>query len=407
MSSEILQESPPAAPQPPGTMQRVSARAGKFLRSTDLGQFPVVLALILIGAFFEIRDSHFLNSQNLTNLVLQIGTIGTLGLASVLVLLIGEIDLSLGVVSYTCAAVTGVLSVNHGWSAIPALLAGLAVGALIGLVNGIFVAIVRVPSFVVTLAGLLAYQGVVSALLFPQTSLIIIDPYVANIATSYLPDTLGIGLPLAAVAVYAAGLFYARIQRQRRNLAVSPLWTLFARVGLALVVVAGTVAVFEAEFGVPQSAVILISLVLLFWLILRFTAFGRHVYAVGGNAEAARRAGINVTGIRIIIFVLASVLAAVGGIILASRQDIASAEVDQALLLNAIATAVIGGVSLFGGRGSVWAVVLGSLVIGSLANGLDLLNEPPYTKYVVQGIVLLAAVTLDAVLRRRRAAAGK
>src|SRR5579885_2114908 len=214
MSSEVMQESAVTATEPPSRSRMAIATLLKYVRSGNLGQLPVIIALIVIAIFFEITSNGlFLKPQNLNNLVLQIGTIGTLGLASVLVLLIGEIDLSLGVVSYTCAAVTGVLSVNHGWSAIPALLAGLAVGALIGLVNGIFVAIVRVPSFVVTLAGLLAYQGVVSALLFPQTSLIIIDPYVANIATSYLPDTLGIGLPLAAVAVYAAGLFYARIQR--------------------------------------------------------------------------------------------------------------------------------------------------------------------------------------------------
>lgn len=409
MSSEILQESPPALVQPPGTMQRARALTGRFLRSADLGQLPVILALILIGVFFQLTSPNgtFLSSQNLTNLVLQIATIGTLGLASVLVLLIGEIDLSLGVVSYTCAAVTGVLSVNHGWNAIPALLAGLAVGALIGLINGVFVAIVRVPSFVVTLAGLLAYQGVVSALLFPQTSLILVDPYVANIATSYLPEVLGFGLPLVALVLYALGLYYARFRRNRMKLALAPRWTVLIRIGVAAVVVLGTVFVFEAEFGVPQSAVVLIGLVLLFWLILRFTAFGRHVYAVGGNAEAARRAGINVTGIRITIFVLASTLGAVGGILQASRLDIASAEVDQSLLLNAIATAVIGGVSLFGGRGSVWAVVLGSLVIGSLANGLDLLNQNPYLKYIVQGIVLLLAVTIDAVLRQRRAASGR
>lgn len=408
MSSEILQESPPAPAQPPSTMQRAGALMGQFLRSSDVGQLPVALALIFIAVFFEIRSNGlFLSAQNLTNLVLQIGTIGTLGLASVLVLLIGEIDLSLGVVSYTCAAVTGLLSVNHGWNAIPALLAGLAAGALIGLVNGVFVAIVRVPSFVVTLAGLLAYQGVVLYILFPTISLNLVDPYVANIATTYLPDALGIGLPLAAVVLYAAGLFYARIRRQRMKLAVSPIWTILVRVGAAAIVVAGTVSVFEAQFGVPQSAIILMGLVLFFWLVLRFTAFGRHVYAVGGNAEAARRAGINVTGIRITIFVLASTLAAVGGILQASRLDIASAEVDPALLLNAIATAVIGGVSLFGGRGSVWAVVLGSLVIGSLANGLDLLNANPDVKYILQGIVLLAAVTIDAVLRRRRAATGR
>jgi D-xylose transport system permease protein len=408
MSRETLEQTTATSTQAPRTSPFSWSNISRRMRTTDFGQLPVVLALIFIALFFEVRsDGLFLNSENLTNLVLQIGYIGTVGLAAVLVLLIGEIDLSLGVVAYTCAAVTGVLSVEHGWSAIPALLAGLVAGALIGLVNGVFVAILRVPSFVVTLAGLLAYQGVVLALLYPQTSLILVDPYVANIATTYLPNTLGIGLPIAAVVIYAGALFWGRIQRQRKQLVVPPLWTLAVRVALAAIIVGGTVFAFEGEFGVPQVAAILIGLVLLLWLILRFSAYGRHVYAVGGNAEAARRAGIGVTGIRISIFVLASVLAAVGGILLASRQDIASAEVDQTLLLNAIATAVIGGVSLFGGRGSVWGVVLGSLIIGGLANGLDLLNVNSSVKFILQGIVLLLAVTIDAVVRRRSAAAGR
>jgi len=407
MSSEILQEKgPTTSDQPPGGASLNIRTIGKYLRNADLGQLPVLVALLLIGVYFQVTSPNgtFLSYQNLNNLVLQIATIGMLGLASVLVLLIGEIDLSLGVVSYTCAAITAVLSVQHGWSAIPALLAGLGTGALIGLVNGFFVAILHVPSFIVTLAGLLAYQGVVLHILYPQTSLIIVDPYVANIAISYLPDVLGIGLPAAAVLLYAAGVLYARIQRQRIGLAFPPAWATWLRIGVVVVFVAGTVAIFEGYLGVPQSTAILMGSILLFWLIMRFTSFGRHVYAVGGNAEAARRAGINVTGIRITIFVLASTLAAVGGILQASRLDTASADVDQTLLLNAIATAVIGGVSLFGGRGSVWAIVLGSLVIGSLSNGLDLLNQNTDVKFIVEGIVLIIAVTIDALARRRRTA---
>ncbi len=408
MSSKIAQEStPPATQQAGAPPPSIQATISKYLRG-NLGPLPVVLTLIIIGAFFQIasqikyQEGLFLSARNLNNLVLQIAVLGTLGLGSTLVLLIGEIDLSLGVVSYLTGAVTVIFSVYHGWATIPALLIGLVVGAAIGLGNGFFVAILRVPSFIVTLAGLLVYQGVVIHILYPQTSVNVSDPNINNLATNYLPDFLGIGLPLIAVILYAVGTLYARIQRQRRGLAVGPAWTTWLRIGVALALVIGAITLFESYQGVPQSATILVGLILLFWLILRFTAFGRHVYAVGGNAEAARRAGINVTRTRIFIFMLASTLGAVGGILAISRSGVATAQVDPTILLNAIAIAVIGGVSLFGGRGSVWGIVLGALVIGSIANGMSLLNQNPDVVYIVEGIVLVIAVTADALVRRRR-----
>jgi len=409
MSSDVLPTSTTTAPvpTPPSITVRVWDATRRYLRG-DLGVLPVILTLIVIAVFFQITSNGlFLSPRNLSNLVLQIATIGMLGLASALVLLIGEIDLSLGSVAYACSAVTVVLSVQHGWAAVPALLAGLVVGILVGLVNGFFIAILHVPSFIVTLAGLLGYQGLVIHILYPQTSLIETDPTIATLATNYLPLFLGALLPLGAVALYAIGVILNRIWRQRNGLVVPPLWVTWLRIGIAIVLVAGAVALFDSYLGVPQSAIILVGMILLFWLIMRFTAFGRHVYAVGGNAEAARRAGINVTGIRVVIFMLASLLATIGGILLASRTAVASSDVDQTLLLNAIATAVIGGVSLFGGRGSVWAVVLGSLVIGSLANGLALLNQNSDVVYMVEGVVLIVAVTVDAVVRRRSLATGR
>lgn len=388
--------------RPVETAPTEKATLGSFWRRGSIGQLPVIFALLLIGLFFEITTQGlFLGPRNLTNLVLQTATIGTLGLGAVLVLLIGEIDLSLGVVSYTCAAITAILSVQHGWAAFPAVLAGLAVGAIIGLINGFFVAVVRVPSFIVTLAGLLAYQGVVIHILFPQTSLIIQDPDLANIATNYLSLALGIGLPALVLVLYAIGVLVNRVRRQGQGLSIPPVWALAVQIGTAAVVVIAALALFQAYLGVPQSLIILLGLILLFWLVLRFTAFGRHIYAVGGNTEAARRAGIHVTRIRIAVFMLASMLAAVGGLLQASRLDTASSEVDQTLLLNAIAAAVVGGVSLFGGIGSVWAVIPGALVIGSLSNGLALLNQNPDVTYVVQGAVLLIAVTVNTLARRR------
>lgn len=416
MSSEIIQKSaPPTTQQPESPPSSLGTTIRKFFRG-NMGQVPVVVVLVLIFIFFQIESQiklgqgFFLTTQNLNNLALQIASLGTIGLASTLVLLIGEIDLSLGVVSYLTAAVTVIYSVFHHMPTIPAILIGLGVGAAIGLANGIFVAVLRVPSFIVTISGLLIYQGVVIQILYPQTSLNISDHNLNNLATAYFADPtdpntsflsyfMGLGLPMIAVVIYAVGIIYARIQRQRRGLAVGPMWTTLLRAVISIALVVGVLFLFEGYYGIPQSAIILMGLIILFWLILRFTAFGRHVYAVGGNAEAARRAGINVTGTRIAIFILASTLATVGGLLLASRSGVANAQIDPNLLLNAIAIAVIGGVSLFGGRGSVWGILLGALVIGSIQNGMALLGLLPQVVFIVQGLVLVLAVTIDSLAR--------
>ena len=407
MSSEIIQESPTSAPpqQASAPQPTVQSTISRYLRG-NLGLLPVILTFILIAIFFQIEsiritgEGFFLEPVNLSNLIQQAVPVGTLGLASTLVLLIGEIDLSVGVVSYAAAAVSIIYSVYHGWPTIPAILIGLAVGAAIGLINGFFVAVLRVPSFVVTLAGLLFYQGFVSHILFPQTSLLNIDPVILRLDQDTIADYWGIGLPVMALVLYSAAMLFVRIQRQRRGLPVGPIWTTWLRIGLTTVLVVASLVIFENYRGVPIAALILGGLILLFWLILRFTAFGRHIYAVGGNAEAARRAGINVTRVRIIVFVLAAVLATIGGLLQVSQVDSATAQVNPTLLLNAIAIAVIGGVSLFGGRGSVWGIALGLLIIGSIPNGMALLNQPFDVVYMVEGGVLILAVTADALTRR-------
>lgn len=374
------------------------------LRRGDLGQLPVVLTLMLIAIFFEIASSGlFLTPRNLSNLLLQIAATGMISLGAVLVLLIAEIDLSLGVVSYVCGTVMVVLSVQHGASPLVAILGALAVGALIGLINGIFVAVLRVPSFIVTLAALIGYSGLVLHILLPNTTIRLIDPFLAGIAANYLTFPWDLLVPIPIIAVYVLLELWNRVRRQRAGLAQMPLWELGVRTGTVVVIFALALLVFENYQGIPYSALILIGAILLFWLIMRFTSFGRHIYAVGGNAEAARRAGISVVGVRVAVFTLAATLAAAGGILAASRAISGTAQIDQTLLLDAIAIAVIGGVSLFGGRGSVWAVVLGALVIGSLKNGLDLQGQQQDIKQMVEATVLIIAVTADAITRRRNA----
>ncbi len=380
------------------------------LRS-DLGFLPVLVTLIIIVVYFAITtDGIFLSPRNFSELVQEIATIGLLSLGSTFVLLIGEIDLSLVSVSILCSVVMAVLSERAGQPAWVAIAAALLTGALIGFVNGIFVAVLRVPSFIVTLAGSIAYAGLLLTLLAGQSTLIIRNDFILSIAgtpTSFLTDTLGIGLPTLVLLVYLGAVMFNYVRRKRAALVTMPLLQFALQIVLVVVLVEGAVVLFESYFGIPNSTAILFALILLFWLILTKTRFGRHVYAVGGNAEAARRAGINVVAIRIALFTLCSLLAAIGGVVAASRATAVASQINPTLLLDAIAAAVIGGVSLFGGRGSVWSIVLGVLIIGSLENGLTLKSQPVNVKEMIEGAVLAIAVTVDAILRRLQARSGR
>ncbi len=374
----------------------------------DLGQLPVFVALLAVVIYFQTTSQGlFLTPQNLNNLVLQTVVTATVGLAAVLVLLLGEIDLSLAAVSFLGGAVMTVASTRNHNTALESILAALIVGLLVGLLNGIIITILRVPSFIVTLAGLIFYSGLLLHILLPDTTLRIIDPTLTGITSNYLPLSLGVGLPVAGVALYVIATILGRLNRQSKGLVVPPLWQTGLSLGLVIAIVSVILVEFENYLGVPIMAMILIGLVAAFGLILQFTTFGRHVYAVGGNAEAARRAGINVALVRISIFTLASTLAAVSGILESSYSISASAAVSPVLLLEAIAAAVIGGVSLFGGRGSAWGMLLGALLIGSLKNGLVLKSEGSDIQSMVEGVVLILAVILDAVIRRRNAVTGR
>lgn len=388
-----------------------SSKATFNLRSLmrgDLGFIPVLITLALITIYFQLTTSGvFLQARNLTNLTQQIVVISILSTAAVLVLLLGEIDLSLAAVAQACAAIMATVSVYQNWGAIPSILAALVAGAIIGLVNGFFIAILRVPSFIVTLAGSIGYAGVLLLVLGRQTTLIVRDPVIRSLAPTYLSPALGWGIPLVLTALYAIGVWYERRKRIRAGLPVKRPTTLIAQVAAIFAMIVLLVFLFQTYQGVPQSVMISLLIVVALWLVLRKTPFGRHLYAVGGNEEAARRAGINVIAMKMAVFTLASMLAALAGIMLTSRSTAVATQISATLLLNAIAAAVIGGVSLFGGRGTVWAVILGALVIGSLDNGLDLLNQDQSVKNIVQGAVLVLAVTADALVRRSNPVRGK
>ena len=374
----------------------------------DLAELRVVLAIAVIWAIFYFQEPRFLSSVNLSNLVLQMTAVGLVSIGVVLVLLLGEIDLSVGAVSGLCAAIMAVLIEKEGWSPYLGIAAGVAAGTLIGLFQGSVFTRFAVPSFVVTLAGLLAWPGAQLEVLGETGTVNITDPKVTGLTSTFYSDTVGWIMGLAAIAIYAAFALRGRQKRVKEGLSAPPLGLLLMRIGLLAVAVLLSIWVLNDDRGLPLAVLILLGFVLLFFYITTRTTFGRHIFAVGGNAEAARRAGINVNRVRVIVFMIASSMAAAGGIMAASRLLAVNQSSGAGdFLLLAIAGPVIAGTSLFGGRGSVWHALLGALVITSISNGLDLQGRESSVKFMVTGGVLLLAVVIDAIARRQRQAAGR
>jgi D-xylose transport system permease protein len=374
----------------------------------DLASLRVVIGLALIWAIFQYENSRFLSAQYLTNLGLQITAIGLISVGIVYVLLLGEIDLSVGAISGLAAACMAVLNVKHGWSPYLAIAAAVAVGCGIGLLQGSLFTRFGIPSFVVTLAGLLAWQGALLQVLGSTGSLNITDPKITGLANTFYSDTAGWIFVAAGLAAYGAVLVIGQRRRVAAGLAgQSPAAQAVRFVGVAAVAI-GTVLVFNSDRGTPLALLILLGFVIGMEYVVKQTTFGRHVFAVGGNAEAARRAGIRVNRVRIAVFAIAGTMAAIGGIMAASRLlAVNQNSGGNELLLLAIAGPVIAGTSLFGGRGSVWTALLGALVIGSISNGMDLLALSSAIKFMVTGGVLLLAVIVDAIARQQREASGR
>jgi D-xylose transport system permease protein len=374
----------------------------------DLAELRVVLALIVIWAVFYLQEPRFLSSVNLSNLVLQMTAVGLVSIGVVLVLLLGEIDLSVGAVSGLCAAIVAVLNVKNGWSPYLAIAAGVLAGTAIGLFQGSVFTRFAVPSFVVTLAGLLAWPGAQLEVLGETGTVNLNDPKILGLTNTFYSDTAGWVLALIAIGAYAVMALRARQKRVSEGLSAPQLGLIVLRIGLVAVAVLVAVWVLNDDRGVPLAALILVGFCLAFFYLTTRTTFGRHIFAVGGNAEAARRAGIHVTRVRVIVFMIASTMAGIGGIMAASRLLAVNQSSGAGdFLLLAIAGPVIAGTSLFGGRGSVWHALLGALVITSIANGMDLLALQSSVKFIVTGAVLLAAVVIDAIARRQRQAAGR
>jgi len=385
--------------------------AGQGLRrliNIDWASLPIVIGLIALWLIFWLANDKFLSAPNLTNLMLQIAALGTLATGVFLVLLLGEIDLSMGMVSSLCAAVMAVLNVKAGVPGPLAVLVGMFVGLGIGLVQGLWITKLYIPSFIVTLAGLIAWQGALLWVLGSTGSINLRDVFITSLAGTFFKEMwIGLALGAALVGGYAAQVFLKRRRRRSVGLSALAVRALVRRIVIVAAIVTMAMLVFYSDRGLPLAVTIFIGLVILIDFLTRGTVYGRHIYAIGSNAESARRAGIQVDRVRISVFALASLIAAIAGVLAASRLlavNQSSGSTD--FLLNAIAATVIGGTSLFGGRGTAWSALLGALVIGSISNGMDLLAFESSLKFIIIAIALLAAVTVDAVARRRREAAG-
>lgn len=387
----------------------LSATWGR-IRTGDLGSLPVVIGLIVIWIVFQSLNDNFLSSRNLVNLALQSAAVGTISIGVVLVLLLGQIDLSIGSISGLAGAVLAVGFVNQGWPALVAIIAALGSGLLVGLLYGLVFTTFGVPSFVITLAGLLGFLGLQLAILGDEGTVNLpFDSGLVQFAQkSFLVPAASYVLILAVVGVYVALRLRSAAQRKKAGLSAPSTTATVARALVMLVVLGAPALVLNQDRGVPVMFLTFLGLVVVMDLALRRTRWGRSVMAVGGSVEAARRAGIHVRRIYLSVFALTATFAALGGIFAASRLAAANQSSGGAdTNLNAIAAAVIGGTSLFGGRGSAYSALLGVIVIQSISSGLSLLNLDSSVRYMVTGAVLLLAVVIDSLSRRSRAAHGR
>ena len=412
MTTEASASAVPEAAQDENSILAHLSRWWEGVRAGDVGSLPIIVGLLLITVFFQTKNDNFLTAGNFSNLIVQMAGTTTIAMGVVFVLLLGEIDLSIGFVSGIAGVVVAELQVGGNWTEIPgwaAIIVAVLVCAGIGLIEGSFVAFIGVPSFIVTLAFLLALQGVIQKLIGVTGVIVIQDQTIFNVANYFLPDLWGWIAAAVLIALYALSTLSGVVSRRRHGIHSDNL----ALVAIKLACVIGAILFVvwwlnDKARGFPfVGLLVIVLLVFLTWVAKR-TTFGRHVYAVGGSAEAARRAGINVRIIRWWVFGISGAMAGLGGVIFASRLSSVDLNAGSGtILLDAIAAAVIGGTSLFGGRGEIKSALLGALIIASIANGMSLLGYSSATQYIVTGMILLAAVTLDTISRRRLAASGR
>ncbi len=380
------------------------------MKTGDLGTLPVVFGLIIISLVFSVLNPVYLAPNNLVNMLFDCATVGFISLGIVCVLMLGEIDLSVGSMSGLSSAIIGVLWVKLGWPIEGAIAVALLVGAVVGIVYAELYNRLGMPSFVATLAGLLALLGMQLYILGPSGSINL--PYVSPLVrfgqVMVMPGWFSHLVALLPGAVMLVQGLRTQARRAQVNLSSEPISSLLIKVVFLTVIFEVAVFYLNLGRGVPWIFGLLVVFVMLLHYALKRTKWGRSMFAVGGNREAARRSGINVRAIYISAFMLCTTLATIGGILAASRLASASQQAGTGdVNLNAIAAAVIGGTSLFGGRGSAYSALLGIIVIQSISNGLTLLNLPSSLRYMITGGVLAVAVIVDSLARRSRVSHGR
>jgi len=423
MSNLKEANSTPNAEQPGGDELSTGAAplpdsTGAYLRASwvrikggETGVLPVVAGLLLVSILFQIANKDFLTAGNLVNLLVQAAVFSLLAMGEVFALLLGEIDLSSGFVAGVSAVIMAELAQpTVGWPWWAAILTALVATAAIGVVQGSLITRIGLPSFVVTLAGLLFWEGVMLYILGNGGAILIQDNTINDIGSANLTKPIGWVVMLVVVAIYGAQTWRRDARRRDAALLAPPPSLTIAKITFALLAGAGLVLLCNADrgvlvpvYGVPWVILLVFAVLALWTFVLGRLKFGRYVYAIGGNAEAARRAGINLTRIRTTAFMLCSLTAGIAGVVYASRLRSISTSLDGGtLVLYSVAAAVIGGTSLFGGRGKAMHGVIGGVVIAAIDNGMGLLGFSAAAKYIVTALVLLIAVTIDAVARRNR-----
>ncbi|GAA3056819.1 sugar ABC transporter permease [Streptomyces glomeratus] len=393
--------------------QGLTGYLGEFkrkMRAGELGSLPVIVGLVAICAIFQSLNSAFLSAQNLSDITVTMVGTGMISVGIVFVLLLGEIDLSVGSVSGAASALAAVFAVNQGWPEWLAVLVAVAAGAAIGAAHGFFFAVLGAPAFAVTLAGLLFWLGFMLQVLGANGTINLdSDGLIGQLTTYFFSDVAAAyGLAAVVVIVFFATSYVGNRRREAAGIPSRPLSETALRTGLLAVVAFAAAYMYNQYKGLPLATVIFLAFLVLTDFVLRRTAYGRKVFALGGSVEASRRAGINVTAVRISVFAISGFFAAVGGLFLASK--IASANQSAGagdLLMNAIAAAVIGGTSLFGGRGRTWNALLGVLVIVSIQYGLQLESIAEPVKYMITAGVLLTTVVIDSITRKTQKTAGR
>lgn len=383
----------------PSEIKLASPLAG--LKKLNLQVFVMIAAIVVIMLFFTwMTDGSYLSARNISNLLRQTAITGILAVGMVFVIISAEIDLSVGSMMGLLGGVAAIFDVWFGWPLPLTIIVTLALGLLLGAWNGWWVAYRKVPSFIVTLAGMLAFRGILIGI----TSGTTVSPTteaMSQIGQSYLSNGLGFGMGALGLMVFIAWQWRLRARREALGLATKAPSSTIGRQALTAVIVLGAIWLLNDYRGVPTPVLILVLLMLVGMFMATRTAFGRRIYAIGGNIEAARLSGINVARTKMAVFAINGLMVAVAGLILSSRLGAGSPSAGNIAELDAIAACVIGGTSLAGGIGTVAGAVMGAFIMASLDNGMSMMDVPTFWQYIVKGSILLLAVWMDSATKRR------